>query len=182
MAFYDVDPYYRVVHENLTDMRQVTSSNTYLKGGWTLHMLRGLIGDEAFWRGIQAYYREHRDSNASTDDFRRAMEEASGRDLSEFFQQWLYQGGKLKYQGGWGYEDGRLNIDLNQVQNDGYFFQMPVQIGIYYDGELRPRIETLQVNEPDNSFTIPLDRAPTNVVLDPNTWVLMEAEFFNQEA
>lgn len=177
MAFYDGDPDYRVVHENLTDMGQVTSSNTYQKGGWTLHMLRGLIGDEAFWRGVQAYYREYRDSNASTDDFRRAMEQASGRDLSEFFQQWLYQGGKLKYQGGWSYEDGSLNIDLNQVQNDGYFFQMPVQIGIYYDGELRPRIETLQVNERQNSFTIQLERAPANVMLDPNTWVLMEAEF-----
>jgi len=180
MAFYDGDPDYRVVHENLTDMSQVTSSNTYQKGSWTLHMLRGLIGDEAFWRGVQAYYREYRDSNASTDDFRRAMEEASGRDLAEFFQQWLYQGGKLKYEGGWSYEDGRLNIDLDQVQNDGYFFQMPVQIGIYDDGELRPRIETLQVNERQNSFTIQLDRAPANVVLDPNTWVLMEAEFENR--
>ncbi len=58
---------------------------------------------------------------------------------------------------------------------------MTVQIGIYYDGELRPRIETLQVNERQNSFTIQLERAPANVVLDPNTWVLMEAEFFNHE-
>ncbi len=180
MAFYERDPDYRIVHENLTDMSQVTSSNTYQKGGWTLHMLRGIIGDEAFWEGIQAYYREHRDASASTDDFRRAMEEASGRDLSQFFQQWLFQGGKLKYEGGWSYEEGRLNIDLNQVQNDGYFFQMPVQVGIYYDGEPQPQIETLQANERDNSFTIQLDRAPANVVLDPNTWVLMEAEFVGQ--
>ena len=182
MAFYDRDPDYRIVHENLTDMGQVTSSNTYQKGGWTLHMLRGIIGDEAFWGGIQAYYREYRDANASTDDFRRAMEEASGRDLSRFFQQWLYQGGKLQYEGGWNYAGGSLNIELNQVQNDGYFFEMPVQIGIYSDGELRPRIETLQVNERQNSFTIQLDRAPASVVLDPNTWVLMEAEFFNHES
>ena len=66
------------------------------------------------------------------------------------------------------------------MQNDGYFFQMPVQVGIYYDGEPQPQIETLQVNERQNSFTIELDRAPANVVLDPNTWVLMEAEFVRQ--
>lgn len=180
MAFYDRAPDYRIVHENLTDMSQVTSSNTYQKGGWTLHMLRGIVGDGPFWSGIQTYYRENRDGNASTDDFRRAMEETSGRDLSQFFQQWLYQGGKLQYEGGWNYANGSLNIEVNQVQNDGYFFQMPVQVGIYYDGELRPQIETLQVNEPANSFTIPLDRAPTNVVLDPNTWVLMEAGFVRQ--
>ncbi|MCZ6710824.1 MAG: M1 family metallopeptidase, partial [Gammaproteobacteria bacterium] len=177
MAFYDRDPNYRIVHDNLTDMSRVTSSNTYQKGGWTLHMLRGIIGDEVFWKGIQAYYREHRDASASTDDFRRAMEEASGQDLSQFFQQWLYQGGKLQYEGGWNYAGESLNIELNQVQNDGYFFQMPVQVGIYYDGEPQPQIETLHVNETDNSFTITLDRAPTKVVLDPNIWVLMEAEF-----
>ena len=180
MAFYDRDPDYRIVHDNLTDMGQVTSSNTYQKGGWTLHMLRGIIGDEAFWSGIQAYYREYRDANASTDDFRRAMEEASGRDLSQFFQQWLYQGGKLQYEGGWNYAGGSLTIELNQVQNDGYFFQMPVQLGIYYDGEPQAQIETLQVTERQNSFTIELDRAPASVVLDPNTWVLMDAAFENR--
>ena len=130
MAFYERNPDYRIVHDNLTDMRQVTTSNTYQKGSWTLHMLRGIIGDDAFWRGVQAYYRNHRDRNATTDDFRRAMEEASGRDLSQFFRQWLYRGGKLEYQGGWSYGDGVLHVELDQVQNDTNFFQMPVQIGI----------------------------------------------------
>jgi aminopeptidase N len=177
MAFYDRDPDYRIVHENLTDMRRVTTSNTYQKGGWTLHMLRGIIGDDAFWRGIQAYYRQHRDANASTDDFRRAMEAASGRDLSQFFQQWLYQGGKLQYEGGWSYDDGVVTVELNQVQNDGRFFEMPVQVGLYFEGGLRPQIEVLQVDEARNTFTIHVDREPENLVLDPNTWVLMEADF-----
>jgi aminopeptidase N len=177
MAFYDRNPDYRIVHENLTDMRQVTTSNTYQKGGWTLHMLRGIIGDDAFWRGIQAYYREYRDANASTDDFRQAMEEASGRDLSQFFRQWLYQGGKLQFEGGWSYDDGVVTVELNQVQNDGSFFEMPVQVGLYFEGDSRPQIELLQVNETRNTFTLRVDREPENVVLDPDTWVLMEAEF-----
>lgn len=180
MAFYERNPDYRIVHDNLTDMRQVTTSNTYQKGSWTLHMLRGIMGDDAFWKGIQAYYRNHQDRNATTDDFRRAMEEASGRDLSQFFRQWLYRGGKLEYQGGWSYGDGILHVELNQVQNDRSFFQMPVQIGIYLDDEPRPQIELLQVNDRQNTFTIALDREPADVVLDPNTWVLMEAEFVKQ--
>ena len=177
MAFYERNPDYRIVHDNLTDMRQVTTSNTYQKGSWTLHMLRGIIGDDAFWKGIQAYYRNHRDRNATTDDFRRAMEEASGRDLSQFFRQWLYRGGKLEYQGGWNYGDGVLHVELKQVQNDGNFFQMPVQIGIYFDGEPQPQIELIHVNDEQNTFTMALDRDPADVVLDPNTWVLMQAEF-----
>ncbi len=180
MAFYERSPDYRIVHDNLTDMREVTTSNTYQKGSWTLHMLRGIMGDNAFWKGIQAYYRNHRDRNATTDDFRRAMEEASGSDLSQFFRQWLYRGGKLEYQGGWSYGDGVLHVELNQAQNDASFFQMPVQIGIYFDGETRPQIELLQVNDRQNRFTVVLDREPADVVLDPSTWVLMEAEFVKQ--
>ncbi|MCH7563539.1 MAG: M1 family metallopeptidase [Gemmatimonadetes bacterium] len=178
-SFYEDNPDYRIVHDNLDDMSRVTSSQTYQKGGWTLHMLRGVIGDEAFWRGIQDYYRMYRDKNASTDDFRRAMEEASGRDLSGFFQQWLYQGGSLEYEGSWSFdpESGTIEVELNQVQDDGYSLRMPVQLGIYVEGNSEPRIEILNVDHMSNRFTISVDREPAAVVLDPNMWVLMDADF-----
>ena len=178
-SFYEENPDYRIVHDGLDDMSRVTSSHTYQKGGWTLHMLRGIIGDAAFWSGIQDYYRQYRDKNASTDDFRRAMEEASRRDLTEFFQQWLYQGGALEYEGGWSYDSrsGTLEVELNQVQNDGYSFKMPVQLGIYSADGVEPRIELLQVNDMSNRFTFSVDREPESVVLDPDTWVLMDADF-----
>ena len=178
-SFYEDNPDYRIVHDNLDDMSRVTSSQTYQKGGWTLHMLRGVVGDEAFWRGIQDYYRMYRDKNASTDDFRRAMEEASGRDLSGFFQQWLYQGGSLEYEGSWSFdpESGTIEVELNQVQDDGYSFRMPVQLGIYVEGNSEPRIEILNVDHMSNRFTISVDREPAAVVLDPNMWVLMDADF-----
>ena len=178
-SFYEENPDYKIVHDNLDDMNRVTSSQTYQKGGWTLHMLRGIMGDDAFWRGIRVYYERYRNGNASTDDFRRAMEEASGSDLSEFFRQWLYQGGALEYEGGWLYESGSgtIEIELNQVQNDGYSFKMPVQLGIYFPGETKPRIELLRVNEIRNRFTISVEREPESVVLDPDTWVLMDADF-----
>jgi aminopeptidase N len=177
-AFYRDNPNYRIVHDNLTDMSQVTSSQTYQKGGWTLHMLRSLIGDEAFWSGIKTYYARHLNANASTRDFRRAMEESSGMDLEWFFQQWLYQGGALVVEGDWSYDAARrvLQVNLSQVQNDGFTFRMPVQLGIY-DSEGSPRIEEVMVDDLSNAFEIPLDAAPTRVELDPNVRVLMEAEF-----
>ena len=46
-----------------------------------LHVLRGQIGTDKFWAGIRDYYRRYRDSNASTSDFRKVMEQASASDL-----------------------------------------------------------------------------------------------------
>ena len=68
-------------------MKDVTSSQTYQKGSWILHMLRGMIGTDTFWKGIKTYYKEHQDLNATTADFKRVMEEVSGRDLTVFFEQ-----------------------------------------------------------------------------------------------
>ncbi len=78
-----------VIHDNLSDMKKVLNQIIYQKGGWTLHMLRAQIGTDAFWAGIQDYYRRYRDMNVSTDDFRHVMEEHAHTDLKWFFDQWL---------------------------------------------------------------------------------------------
>ncbi len=184
-------PDYRIVHDNLRDLSQVvTGPGTYQKGAWVLHMLRGVVGEDAFWAGIQDYYREFRDANATTDDFRMAMEEASGMDLTAFFQQWLYGGGWLKYEGGWSYDpDARsLEIVIDQAQDPEYSFAMPVQIGIRHGsgepaevgvhGSTEPlRMVTLQVTGRQNRFSVPVSGRPQEVVLDPGTWLLMDADW-----
>ena len=62
----------------------------YNKGAMVLHMLRRLVGDEAFFAGLRRYYNTWRFAKAGTDDFRRAMEAESGADLGRFFEQWIY--------------------------------------------------------------------------------------------
>ena len=72
---------------------------TYAKGGSVLHMLRGLLGDDAWWKGIRGYVAKHKFQVVETDDFRKAMEEASGKDLKWFFDQWLYKAGPSRAEG-----------------------------------------------------------------------------------
>jgi aminopeptidase N len=55
-----------------------------------LHMLRRLIGDEAFFAGVRQFYVDWRFRKAGTDDFRAAMEAAGERDLTPFFEAWIY--------------------------------------------------------------------------------------------
>ncbi len=176
-AFYAKRPDYILIHDNLKNMSDVTTSQIYQKGSWTLHMLRGVVGTEDFWKGIRNYYRKYRDSNATVDDFRREMEEASGKDLKQFFDQWLFKPGTLKYSGEWKYAGGNVTVKLDQVQTDGSLFKMPVEIAVYYPGQAKPQIEVVNAGSKSNTFSIKVSAEPEKVVLDPNTWLLMDADF-----
>jgi aminopeptidase N len=62
----------------------------YNKGAMVLHMLRRLLGDEKFFEGIRQFYATWKFRKAGTDDFRVAMQKASGTDLTAFFDGWVY--------------------------------------------------------------------------------------------
>jgi aminopeptidase N len=181
--FYAKNPDYRLIHDNLKDMKDVTTSQIYQKGSWTLHMLRGVVGTENFWKGIKIYYRKYRDSHATVADFRRVMEEVSGKDLSAFFDQWLYKPGTLKYKGNWRFDANKkqITVNLNQVQTDGSFFKMPVEIAVYYPGQNKPQLETIQADARANVFSINVTAEPEKVILDPNMWILMDLDFSKAE-
>ena len=170
------NPGYRVVHADLTDMKQVTSGQTYQKGAWTLHMLRGLVGTDTFWRGIREYYRRYRDGNASTEEFRRVMEEASGRDLGPFFRQWLFRSGWPIVEGAWRYDPSakRVELELRQTQ-PGEPFAFPLEVELGWGPGSASRVERIEVPGPLGRYSFAADREPTAVTLDPNLWVLIES-------
>jgi aminopeptidase N len=164
-------PDYRVVHEHLADMAQVTSAMTYQKGSWVLHMLRQQLGDDRFWAGIREYYARYRNGSASTSDFRQAMERAGGVDLSAFFQQWLYRGGVPRLGGTWSWD---RTAKLEQTQA-GVPFRIPVDIGVADSGAApgaAPRVTTVMLDASRGRFTIAAAQEPTAVELDPHVRLL----------
>jgi aminopeptidase N len=62
----------------------------YDKGAYVLHLLRGELGERAFWAGIQLYTRKYFGKSVTTPDFQKMMEQASGKDLTHFFSKWIY--------------------------------------------------------------------------------------------
>jgi aminopeptidase N len=170
-----------IVHRNLADMRQVLSSLQYQKGAWVLHMLRGLVGTEAFWTGIRSYYARYHDANASTDDFRRVMEEVSGTPLSAFFTQWLTRPGEPAFQGTWRYDAAARQVEVELMQTQAAEpFRLPLEIGLSFGGAARMRIEKVEVTGRQHRFTFAADAEPTAVVLDPNLWALMQPPVFTK--
>lgn len=178
-AQYANDPEYRIVHDDLDDMSRVTSGATYQKGSWILHMLRERLGDDAFWEGIRLYYGRFMNENASTTDFREAMEEVSGDDLTAFFDQWLYNGGNPRLEGWWSWDASAqaLRIEITQAQTAGPVFRFPLDIGLHADGANVPEIHTVEVDQRFHRFVIPLTSAPSDVTLDPNVRLLFEGDF-----
>lgn len=194
-TFEHANPTLAVVHDNISDMRRVLNRLVYQKGGWVLHMLREQVGTDTFWRGMREYYRIYRNSNATTADLERVMEQVSGHDLTWFFRQWLYRPGSPVVTGTWRYDPGakRIQIELKQVQK-GDPYRLLLEIGIVSDsGPETPapnratetpahlpgptRIERIELRDRQGTFTIAADTAPRAVQLDPNTWTLMDAEF-----
>jgi Peptidase family M1 domain len=79
---------YRLGH--IRNERPVFRSLVYNKSAIVLHMLRRLVGDDQFFFGVRRFYAEWRFKKAGTDDFRLAMEAATGRDLGPFFETWIF--------------------------------------------------------------------------------------------
>ena len=79
----------RPVIDDTADLMSLLNANSYQKGGWILNMLKHEIGEELFWEVVRRYYDQFSFSNATSDDFIEVAQEVSGKNLSQFFEQWL---------------------------------------------------------------------------------------------
>ncbi|MDT4953024.1 MAG: aminopeptidase [Acidobacteriota bacterium] len=158
------------------DLFKLLNRNNYEKGAWVLHMLRGTLGDAAFFKGIRAYYHAHENGTATTEDLRIALEKASGIDLKEFFARWVYASGHPHYEVAWTWQSvkakrGVLTIQLRQTQTDAPFLTpLPVEI-ITSEGTQRAM---LKPNGKETTTRIPLTSQPTDVRIDPDEIILKE--------
>ena len=136
----------------------------YNKGAAVLHMLRRLIGDEAFFSGVKKFYAENRFKKAGTDDLRRAMELSSGRDLNRFFERWIYDNGipRLRYSAA--VEGPELVVRFEQT---GEIYDVPVTMAVTYaDGKTSEF--TILVNEAANEARFPLAGTMRTVEANPD--------------
>ena len=178
--FYEKDKNASIVHDNLKDMKDVlTYSLQYQKGAWVLHMLRNYVGEEAFRKGIRNYYNKYFNSNTTTEEFKIEIEKTSGLDLDTFFDQWLYNGGNIILDGAWKYDSKKKQIyfEIDQVQNDGYYFEMPLEIGLVFDDKNLYKIETINLEKSNRRYYISSEYKPIDIIIDPNTKLLARWNF-----
>ena len=106
---------------------------SYNKGSMVLHMLRKTLGDAVFFQALQDYLTtpEHAYGYAKTEEFINIVETSSGQDLTEFFDDWLFNEGYPSYTVNWTQtQANEINIELSQIQSHPSvsFFEAPVPL------------------------------------------------------
>jgi aminopeptidase N len=150
------------------------SYNVYSKGASVLHMLRVLLGEEVFWKGIEQYTQTHA-GGVDTYDFRRVMEEVSGQHLDWFFQQWTELPHVPEVQVSHSFSEGTLSVTVVQNTTDEIpLYSLPIDLEIG-TGEGPQRLEGW-LEDSRLVLTIELDEAPLYVAFDPDGGVLAKIE------
>ena len=129
----------------------------YNKGASVLHMLRLLIGDEAFFGGLRRFYDESRFTKAGTENLRLAMEAASGRPLDRFFERWIYNAAlpkvAMRYEVEQSADSPTVVLHFEQT---GDIFDLPVTVNLQY-ADRRTTSVTIPVTDRVVTARIPLD-------------------------
>jgi len=149
---------------------------SYRKGSMVLHMLRKKLGDIKFFQGMKAYLADDKlaYAYAKTPDFISNMETVSGQDLTEFFDDWIYNQGYPSYTLTWyQLQTNQLKIRLNQTQSHASvsFFEAPVPVRVHGSGA--EVLDLILDNTFDGEeFLETINFQVTQVEIDPETHLI----------
>lgn len=119
----------RIVREGVNDPDEVVDNVTYVKAPEVLNVLRFLIGEDAYRKGAELYFKRYDDSNANTDQFLQCFSEVSGRDIPKLMHEWLFSIGYPAVSASHSYDETSktLTLHLSQTRTGtGGLFNIPV--------------------------------------------------------
>jgi aminopeptidase N len=156
------------------------TTNVYPRGSAILHMLRFTLGDSLFWRAINFYATTYRFQTVETNDFKRAIEEATGQNLYWFFDEWLYRAGHPVYDVSYTWSDTARTLQLAVRQTQVIdsltgVFRMPVEVEVTTPSGVTTHRAAVWTK--DTVLTLPCAEKPSMVLFDPGDWLLKELRF-----
>ena len=143
------------------------------KGAVILNMLRWVMGDAAFDKSVQAFFRQYDGKSATIDDFRQIAEQSYGDKLSWFFTQWLDSTGAPEFKNKftvYRVGDNKGFRVVGEIQQDLDLFRMPVELKIDTDGKTETK--RIEVVGTDSAYTVETFGKPRRIVIDPGDRVL----------
>jgi len=170
-----------LTHEDVSSIGQSAQLHEYTpeyqsivfqKGAMVLHMLRWVIGDEAFFKTLQAMYQQYAGKSISTDQFQKLAETASKQELTYFFAQWVTSTGVPQFTRVWSvYRTAKGYQVMGKITQDLDLFRMPVEVRVITEGS-RPVTDRVPMVGTTADFTVNVRTRPTHVIVDPASRIL----------
>ena len=137
LAYLSDTPRVNLIRYHYNNREDMFDRHSYQKGGRILHMLRDLVGDDAFFASLNLYLNNRAFKSAEVHDLRMAFEEVSGQDLNWFFNQWFLDKGHPILEVNWNYVGDSLLLNVSQVQPlNQPTFKLPVDVDVYFSGKV----------------------------------------------
>jgi aminopeptidase N len=155
------------------DKEDMFDSHTYEKGACILHMLRQLVGDDAFFDSLHEYLVRYSFQDAEVHKLRLVFEEVTGLDLQWFFDQWFLGSGHPELEVHYDLNNGG-NIVVNQTQSSARPFRLPVQVDVHYSDHVE-RLDWVIADWTD-TLALSLSASPTWIKFDPNYILLADLD------
>lgn len=178
----DAERYRRpIVTRNYLEPEDLFDRHTYQKGSLVLHMLRKELGEDAWWKSIRHYVKKFEWKNVETGDLRIAIEEATGRNLEWFFDQWVQRAGHPDLEASWHYDPRErfLKLTLRQTQKaagDTPVFRLNLDVRVWHSKD-KYTDHAIRTGKPQESFFLPATTRPECVQIDPDGWILKKLKF-----
>ncbi len=167
-----------LIHYGYENEEDMFDAHSYNKGGLVLHMLRHILGNDAFFDSLNKYLVDNEFSTVEVAELRLAFEETTGQDLSWYFDQWYMDAGHpiLEVDYKFDFKSNQLNIQVNQIQEDydhKYIYQLPVEVAVY-DKQGNVSYYPIVINKRSQAFSFKLDAEPSVTVLDGKRYLLAD--------
>jgi aminopeptidase N len=146
----------------------------YKKGSLVLHMLRRILGDTAFFAGMQLYGSRFAYGTASSTDFEQAMEDATGQPLDWYFNEWVFDKGLPSYNWAWqavptpDSTQTQVSVYVRQVQTNAPYFQMPIEFQVQRNALPDTFVTATNQALAEDNLILTVNGTVTNVVFDPH--------------
>ena len=163
-----------------SDPEAMFDRHTYPKGGFLLHMLRQRLGDADFFKGLGYYLKTNAYTAVDAHDLSKAFEVSTGRNVDNFFDQWIYKPGHPELETAWKYDDAAkvvvLTVKQTQDTTQGTpIYRFPLRIALLPAASGKSVEQSvIQVTQDSEDFRIAAASLPSAVLLDPEHEVLKE--------
>ena len=169
-----------IVFNRYNDPGDNFDSHTYPKGACMLHLLRYILGDDAFFRTLSAFLHQNEFKPVDTHDFMKTIKEVTGKNMDWFFDQYIYSPGHPVFEVTKIWDETKKALKVTIVQKQDSIpgvpvYTIPVNFGFVVDG--KKIVQEVWLKNKTETFDFEFAAQPLLIRFDEGNYLLKELTF-----